>query len=1012
VSDIANLDSRLDLLLRLVESITASPNLDRVLESVVRSASSLVEGSRSTLWIVDGSRLVVRARVETRRRSNVPGRREFNLGEGLAGHAALERRTLLVPDVLADPRTVNRAYHEAEGLRACAAIPLISHGRLVGVLELLTERAADLGPTEIEMLTAFGGHAAIAIESARLYADAERRRREAETLADIARDLVEQPDLDAILSRITRGAHAMCGGDITSLALRADDGSFPARFMIGARTEAYRNFRVLPGLGIGGRAVVDGRPMRAVERVAWPPMPPEYAAAIDAEGIRSALVVPIFVDRTIDGLLYVCSRSAHSFSDADETLLVRLADHAASALHTARLFEAEQAARREAQELVDTVDAIVVDCDAETWQVSFVNKRAETILGYPVDAWFADPNFWVDHLHPEDREEAAASCRQAIDEGRDHVLQYRMLAADGRVVWFYDMVRILPAGPGGRRQLRAVMVDITERKQAEAVLAGEREVLALIAAGTPTAGVLDAVCRQIESMSEGVHASVRLVEGGQLRHEAAPSLPRAYVDAIVGVPIGPRAGSCGTAAFRKETVVVSDIATEPLWDTYRELALAHGLRACWSSPVLDGRGDVIATVALYRRTPGTPRREETDLVERATHLIRIVGERDRASLALQRSEAQYRALVSHVPAVTWMADGAGSAIVVSPNTAQVTGYTAKELAAGGLEGWLARIHPDDVAGARERYAALQLKSTPYDMEYRLRHRDGHWIWIHDCALSAYERDGVVHFAGVLIDVTERKQTELEVQQQRQLLTHLTRVATLGELSGALAHELSQPLTSILTNAHAALQFLAREPANLAEVRDILKDIVDENRRAGDFIHRLRALLRKGETPRQPLDLNDVTGDALRLLRSELIAQGVAVTTDMAPALPKVHGDPVALQQVLLNLMVNACDAMRLERPLERRMSIHTALDGDGVRVTIADRGAGLPAENSERVFEPFFTTKVHGLGLGLGICRSIVAAHGGHLSAANNPDRGATFWFTLPARNGDTPHDARALDLA
>jgi C4-dicarboxylate-specific signal transduction histidine kinase len=308
--------------------------------------------------------------------------------------------------------------------------------------------------------------------------------------------------------------------------------------------------------------------------------------------------------------------------------------------------------------------------------------------------------------------------------------------------------------------------------------------------------------------------------------------------------------------------------------------------------------------------------------------------------------------------------------------------------------------------------ALQLKSTPYDMEYRLRHRDGHWIWIHDCALSAYERDGVVHFAGVLIDVTERKQTELEVQQQRQLLTHLTRVATLGELSGALAHELSQPLTSILTNAHAALQFLARDPANLAEVRDILKDIVDENRRAGDFIHRLRALLRKGETPRQPLDLNDVTGDALRLLRSELIAQGVAVTTDMTPELPKVDGDPVALQQVLLNLMVNACDAMRLERPLERRISITTSLDGDGVRVTIADRGAGLPAENSERVFEPFFTTKVHGLGLGLVICQSIVAAHGGHLSAANNPDRGATFWFTLPARNGATPPDGRAIDPA
>src|SRR5262249_14368534 len=217
---------------------------------------------------------------------------------------------------------VNRAYHEAEDLRTSVAIPLISHGRLVGVLELLTLRAADLGPTEIEMLTAFGGHAAIAIESAGLYADTERRRREAETLADIARDLAEQHDLDATRAHIARGAHNFGGGDVTSLALRDADGSFPARFMIGARTAAYRSFRVLPGVGIGGQAAVHGRPARAAERVAWPPMPPEYAAAIDAEGIRSALVVPIVVDDKVGGLLYVCSRSAQSVRSAAQAMLV------------------------------------------------------------------------------------------------------------------------------------------------------------------------------------------------------------------------------------------------------------------------------------------------------------------------------------------------------------------------------------------------------------------------------------------------------------------------------------------------------------------------------------------------------------------------------------------------------------------------------------------------------------------------------------------------------------------
>ncbi len=1006
--DTATPDSRIELLFRLVESITASPDLDLVLNRVVRSATSLVEGSRSTLWIVEDQRLVARARAGARNYTTATGRTEFPIGEGIVGHAALERRLVLVPDVQIDPRTVDRKYFAAEGLAACAAIPLISHGCLVGVLALVTSRAEDLGPTVVEMLTAFGGHAAIAIESARLYADAERRRSEAETLADVARDLAEHHDLDAVLARIVQGANDLCGGDVTSVALRDAEGLFSARHVLGARNDTYRRFRIAPGLGIGGRAVASGQPERVAEREAWPPMPREYEEVIDSEGLRSALAVPIFVDGTAEGVLYVCSRTPRSFSAADETLLVRLADHAATAIQNSRLFAAEQAARTEAEaseksfrELVDSVDAIVLDADAETFQVTFVNQRAETILGYPRSAWYADPAFWANHVHPDDRDWAATMCSEAIAEGRDHVMEYRMLAADGRVVWMHDMVRVLDGPAGGRRQLRSVMVDITERKHGDALLTGEREILRLIASGAPLAGVLTGICRLIESMRPELLASVVLVESGRLQHGAAPSLPRAYVETINGVAIGPSAGSCGTAAYRKEAVVVSDIATDPLWEGFSDLALSHDLRACWSTPVLDGTGEVMATSALYRRVPGTPSHDEVELVARATHLIRIAVERDRATLALQRSEERYRALVTHIPAVTWVADSGSNTIFVSPNAAQVTGSAAEELTAGGKDEWLARIHPDDVAAVRLAYAALEFEQRPFDLEYRLLHRNGAWIWIHDRAISSYQRDGMVYFAGVLTDITARKEAELEVQEQRQLLTHLTRVATLGELSGALAHELNQPLTSILTNAQAALRFLDREPPELTELRDILSDIVNDDQRAGEVIRRLRTLLRKGETPRQPLDVNDVIGDVLRLAHSELIGHGVIVTLQLTPDLPKIVGDRVALQQVLLNLIVNACDAMRLDEPTERRLTIGTALDDEGiVRLTVMDRGAGLPADGTEQVFEPFYTTKEQGLGLGLMICRSIVAAHGGRLWATNNPERGATFTFTLPVESG------------
>jgi PAS domain S-box-containing protein len=709
--DNGNLGSRLDLLLRLVESITASPDLDQVLRRVVRSATSLVNDSLATFWILDGSRLVAWTRAGVRSHTTATGRTEFALGEGLVGHAARERRTLLVHDVLADERTIDRAYFAAVGMNACAAVPLTSHGRLVGVLALVARHAADLGPAEVEMLTAFGAHAAIAIESAQLYADAERRRREAQTLADVARDLADCHDLDTVLAQIARGANALCGGDVTSLAVRDADGSFPARHVIGARSDAYRRFRVVPGLGIGGHAVVSGRPRRAAERVAWPLMPPEYAEAIDAEGISSALAVPIVVGQEVVGLLYVCSRTPRSFSDADETVLLRLADHAAAAIHNNRHFAAEQAARAEAQtsaqdfrDLVDTLDAIVLDADAETFQIVFVNRRAEAILGYARQQWYDEPSFWANHVHPDDRDWALALCKEATADGRDHVLQYRMLTADGRVLWVHDMVRILVGRADGRRLLRSVMVDITERKQAE----------------------------------------------------------------------------------------------------------------------------------------------------------------------------------------------------------------------------------------------------------------------------------------------------LEAQQQRQLLTHLTRVATLGELSGALAHELSQPLTSILSNAQAAQRFLAREPVDLAEVRDILKDIVDDDRRAGAVIRRWRTLLKKGETLFQPLDLNEVTNEVLRLAHSELIAHSVTVTAQLTPGLPAVRGDRVGLQQVLLNLIVNACDAMKPNEPARRHLTVITGPDGDGaIQVGIADRGGGIPADRIERVFEPFFTTKDHGLGLGLAICRSIVAAHGGRLWVTNNADHGATFCFAL-----------------
>ena len=254
---------------------------------------------------------------------------------------------------------------------------------------------------------------------------------------------------------------------------------------------------------------------------------------------------------------------------------------------------------------------------------------------------------------------------------------------------------------------------------------------------------------------------------------------------------------------------------------------------------------------------------------------------------------------------------------------------------------------------------------------------------------------------IIRDITERRRTEIEMAQQRSELAHLSRVAMLGELSGSLAHELNQPLSAILANAQAAQRFLARNPANFDEIDDILEDIVADDKRAGEVIRRLRVLFKKEEMQHQSVDVNDVVQEVMLLMRSELMSRRVSVIPSGA-RLPLVSGDPVHLQQVLVNLVMNATDAMEKTEHERRSLTVRPGLvNATVVELAVIDKGAGIRAEDIERIFEPFVTTKPQGMGLGLAVCRTITQAHGGRLWASNNPDRGATFFLTLPSTNGD-----------
>jgi C4-dicarboxylate-specific signal transduction histidine kinase len=247
------------------------------------------------------------------------------------------------------------------------------------------------------------------------------------------------------------------------------------------------------------------------------------------------------------------------------------------------------------------------------------------------------------------------------------------------------------------------------------------------------------------------------------------------------------------------------------------------------------------------------------------------------------------------------------------------------------------------------------------------------------------------------DITDRRRAELEADSHRLELAHLGRVATLVELSGTLAHELSQPLTAVLSNAQAARRLLDHDAPDVDQIRGALDDIIRNDKRAGAVIEHLRSLLRKGDSTRQPINFNEVVRETLDLAVGELLTRRVAVTWALGNAIPLVLADRVQMQQVVLNLVMNACDAMDGTPAAERRLVVATA-NGDGfVRLAVTDRGPGIPDGQLERVFEPFVTFRDQGLGLGLAISRSIVTEHGGSIRAENNPEGGATFHCALPA---------------
>lgn len=363
--------------------------------------------------------------------------------------------------------------------------------------------------------------------------------------------------------------------------------------------------------------------------------------------------------------------------------------------------------------------------------------------------------------------------------------------------------------------------------------------------------------------------------------------------------------------------------------------------------------------------------------------------------ALFETESRLRLAAEAANLGFWTWDVEADEIWMTPIGRALRGYAPGERL--DLARFLSSVHPEDRDGVRQTLEAAAAKGGALELEYRVVRTDGSSRWIALHGAGGHEEGDAARVRGVSIDVSGRRAAEAEALRRQAEVAHLSRVTMLGELSGSLAHEVNQPLTAILSNAQAAQRFLGQGGGNAKEVGEILADIVAEGKHAGEVIRRIRALLRKEEVKFEALSLGELVEDVFRLMRADLAGQGVAVSAEVPRTLPAVLGDRVQIEQVLLNLVANGIDAMAGTAPGEKRLLVRAAADGSGtVRVSVADLGSGLGPEELERVFEPFVTTKARGMGLGLSVCRTIVAAHGGRLWAVNNPDRGATFHFTLP----------------
>jgi PAS domain S-box-containing protein len=633
-------------------------------------------------------------------------------------------------------------------------------------------------------------------------------------------------------------------------------------------------------------------------------------------------------------------------------------------------------------------------------------------FGYTDSGSASTASWWYERLHPEDRERVLDSVRAALGhQAHNWEGEYRFRRADGSFAFVSDRGSILYDDGGVPVRMIGAMSDITHRRRSEQLASGQSRLLEQIAAGVEVDRILERIVQFTEEHGEGIRASVMLLDpgAGHLRLTSAPSLPQSFREAVAVIPLG--AAVCGRAAERREMVVVSDVATDPMVEPWRDVALGAGLRACWSVPILSTGGSVLGTFAIYYPEPKEPAPSHLHIVEIATHLAGIAIEQAHNLEALQRTSRLLQEVLEALPIGVWVLGPDGRIVSGNPAGHRIWGggkYVGPDHF-GEYRAWWPETGEQLKAEEWAAYRAFHRGETSLNELLNIEGFDGSKRMILNSAVPLLEPSGEVR--GVIVlnqDVTERQAAADALRKSEEELQHARKMEAVGQLAGGVAHDFNNLLTGILSYCDLILEEV--RPGD--PIRGDVEQIRHAGQRAAGLTRQLLAFSRRQVLQPRVLSLNATVVELDAMLR-RLLGADVALQTELDPGLWYVLADPNQVEQVLVNLVVNARDAMPAGGRVtittsNRKMEAGAAGRANGVRagdyviLTVSDTGVGMDLPTQARIFEPFFTTKELGKGTGLGLSSvyGIVEQSGGHVAVESAPGQGATFSIHLPRYQG------------